>query len=70
MFNNYSSEEKLRRIDRIKELLSEYRAILNKDHHLTCQQAYHKLKEKYGVDCPCLRTLSRWKKHFPSNDIL
>ena len=62
MFNNYSSEEKLRRIDRIKEILSEYRTILNKDHHLSCQQAYQILKTKFGVNCPSITTLYRWKK--------
>jgi len=65
MFENYSPEERLRKINRVKIIVKEYRTILEKNCHLTCQQAFQKLNEKYGIDCPSKRTLLRWKKNLP-----
>jgi hypothetical protein len=65
MFENYSPEERVRKIKRVTEIVQEYRTILNKNIHIKATQAYCLLREKYGQDCPSLRTLIRWRKEIP-----
>jgi len=65
MFENYSPEERARKIKRATEIVQEFRAILNRDIHMKVLQAYYLLRDKYGQDCPSLRTLMRWKKQIP-----
>ena len=65
MYENYSTEEKLRKIKHASEIVQEFRTILNNNIHMKVLQAYHLLREKYGQDCPSLRTLIRWRRQIP-----
>lgn len=61
MYDNCSAPEKIRKTERARRIINQYRRICDNSPHITCQQAYIRLVGLLGKDkCPSLPSIYRW----------